>query len=298
MGTMFRIGIDLGGTKTEVVLLGPDDGVLFRDRVPTPAKEGPQAILLAMTALVNRARQCLPHPQAPHSIGLGTPGSLSPRTGLLRNSNTQCLNGFDLQGQVSLAMGQPVQVENDANCFALAEARAGAGQGFRTVFGVILGTGCGGGLVLDGVLHIGRNRLAGEWGHVSVDPTGPRCWCGGVGCLEMLASGSGIEARYQASTGQSRPARSILADPQDPHALACRSSMLHALTTGLARLVTTLDPDVVVLGGGLSNLDWLPQALSEGIAQQVFGGVCETPIRRHALGDSAGVLGAAWLSLA
>ncbi|MFM1928442.1 MAG: hypothetical protein RIR28_1025 [Pseudomonadota bacterium] len=298
MAPMFRIGIDLGGTKTEVALLGPDDRVLFRDRVPTPAKEGPQAIVLAMTELVARARQCLPSPETPHAIGLGTPGSLSPQTGLLRNSNTQCLNGFDLQGQVSMALGQSIRVENDANCFALAEARAGAGRGFRLVFGVILGTGCGGGLVIDGVLHTGRNRLAGEWGHVSVDSAGPQCWCGGVGCLEVLASGSGVEARYRASAGRSRSAKLILSDSQDPHALACRSSMIHALTTGLAQLVNTLDPDVVVLGGGLSNLECLPEALSEGLGQRAFGGACDTPIRRHELGDSAGVLGAAWLSLA
>jgi fructokinase len=296
--TMFRIGIDLGGTKTEVALLGPDDSVLFRDRVPTPTGQGPRAIVLAIAELVGRARQCLPNSKTPHAIGLGTPGSLSPQTGLLRNSNTQCLNGFDLQRQVSLALGQPVRVENDANCFALAEARAGAGRGFRMVFGVILGTGCGGGLVIDGTLHTGRNRLAGEWGHVSVDSAGPRCWCGGVGCLEMLASGSGVEARYQAFTGQARSAKLILADSMDPHALACRSSMLHALVTGLAQLVNTLDPDVVVLGGGLSNLGWLPKALSDGLGQRVFGGACDTPIRRHELGDSAGVLGAAWLSLA
>jgi fructokinase len=305
---MWSIGIDLGGTKTEAVVLSETGQILARHRVATPADQGPAAIVQAMVDLKDLVVQQAvsacektgqPRVQPPETmtIGLATPGSLDPRTGLLRNSNTTCLNGVDLQALVNEAMGQAVQIENDANCFALAEARAGAGQGFGLVLGLIMGTGCGAGWVRDGRLHTGPNRVAGEWGHISLDDRGPACWCGKRGCVETWLSGSGLRARYQERTGRIREAKDILLDSQDPDALALQEDFDWALAQGLSRVVQVLDPDVIVLGGGLSNLPGLADRCQRGLQKTVFGGSCLTPVRVNQLGDSAGVVGAAWLGL-
>lgn len=291
--TLPAIGIDLGGTKTEVAAVDSGGRVCFRERCPTPAAEGPEAIRQAIVALFVAARASLgSEAQGPLRVGMGTPGSIDLDSGLLRNSNTLCLNGLRLEEWISTAIGQAVALENDANCFALAEATLGAGQGSRVVFGVILGTGCGAGLVVDGRLHVGPNRLAGEWGHLSVDPAGPPCWCGQKGCLETFVSGSGLSARWLEQTGERVSAESILSDTGEENR-AFTERWIGRLCVGLKGVVQTIDPDAIVLGGGLSNHPGLAEAIGRGLAGALFGAKdCRTPILVNGLGDSAGVLGA------
>lgn len=288
------IGIDLGGTKTEVAAIDSSGRVCFRQRCATPATEGPEAIRQAIAGLFVAARASLgSQAQGPLVVGMGTPGSIDLDSGVLRNSNTLCLNGLRIQEWIASAIGQPVVVENDANCFALAEATLGAGKGSRVVFGVILGTGCGAGLVVDERLHIGPNRLAGEWGHLSIEPEGPLCWCGQRGCLETLVSGSGLSARWLERTGEQRSARAILSDASPENRIFTEQWIAH-LCRGLKGVVQTIDPDAIVLGGGLSNHPGLAQAIGRGLAGALFGSEdCRTPVLANGLGDSAGVLGAA-----
>jgi fructokinase len=232
---------------------------------------------------------------APHTLGIGTPGAVSRRSGLLKNSNTVCLNGMPVAADLCGRLGRDFVIENDANCFALAEAVRGAARGKRIVFGVIMGTGCGGGLVLDGAVHTGLQSIAGEWGHMSIDPNGPPCYCGQRGCVETFISGSGLERRYAELTGARRNAAAIVS--------ACRSGEAGARTAmaeffshfgrALANVIAVLDPDIIVLGGGLSNIDELYTVGVAQTARRVFSDSLETPIVRHALGDSAGVIGAA-----
>lgn len=292
---MFRFGIDLGGTKIEGCVLDGDGAVHFRERIATEADAGAEHILGRVAALYRR--MCHAFGDSGHSLGIGTPGSLSPRTGLLRNSNTVCLNGLPLAARLAQALGRPCVIENDANCFALAEALQGAGRGHALVFGVILGTGCGGGIVRDGAIHRGRNALAGEWGHTRIDPAGPVCYCGGRGCVETLISGSGLSRRHLELTGRARSAEAIFAAAAagDPVATDIVARFHEDFGRALANVVNTLDPDVIVLGGGLSNLDTLYDRGVAAIRRHVFGDVFTTPVVRHALGDSAGVIGAALL---
>lgn len=302
MGLDLAIGFDLGGTKTEAVAITASGQEVARLRELTPATQGAVAIVRTLVRLRDAvlaqsvASLGSKAVDAVH-IGLGTPGSISPITGLLRNSNTLCLNGLDLVAEVTQAMGQSVVVENDANCFALAEALSGAGRGFNVVFGVILGTGCGGGIVINRRLHAGRNRLAGEWGHIAQDPQDPQCWCGQRGCLETLVSGGGLQQAYFEQTSVSRAAEEILLDPQDPVARSLQARFYRSLGQGLANVAALLDPDVVVLGGGVSNLPGLCDRLTAEVQSRVFGREWRPNIVLHALGDSAGVLGAAWLAL-
>ena len=294
------IGLDLGGTKTEAVALGPDGQELARLRHPTPVSQGARAIVHLLVDLRNQVARLASTrlggaPIRLVTIGLGTPGSLSPVTGRLRNSNTQCLNGIDLAEEVSRAMGQSVVIENDANCFALAEALQGAGRGYAVVFGVILGTGCGGGIVLGQRLHAGRSRLAGEWGHTQSDPYGLACWCGQRGCLETLVSGGGLKQAFLTQTGLSWSAEEILYEPKHAVAIALQTRFYVALAQAIAELTAVLDPDVVVLGGGLSNFPGLIDRIKPLVASRVFGREWQPNIVLHGLGDSAGVIGAAWL---
>lgn len=302
MGLDLAIGFDLGGTKTEAVAITASGHEVARLRERTPAAEGAVAIIRTLVRLRDAVlAQSLAHlgngaVDAVH-IGLGTPGSISPVTGLLRNSNTLCLNGLDLVAEVSQAMGQSVVVENDANCFALAEALRGAGRGFDLVFGVILGTGCGGGIVIKRRLHTGRNRLAGEWGHIALDPKGPLCWCGQRGCLETLVSGGALQQAFFDQTAVQQTAQEILSDTKHPVARDLQDRFYKSLGQALANLAALLDPDVVVLGGGVSNLPGLCDRLKAEVESRVFGREWCPNIVAHALGDSAGVLGAAWLAL-
>ncbi len=290
-----RIGVDLGGTKIEgAVLDDASEQVLARQRVATDSGRGYAHIVETVGALVDRLRAA--HPDAV-SVGIGTPGAISSRTGLMKNSNTTCLNGRDLPADLARRIGGPLRVENDANCFALAEARRGAGQGGRFVFGVIMGTGVGGGLVIDGRLWSGPQHIAGEWGHHVIDPQGPHCYCGHRGCVEALISGPAVERRYRERGGDAADTAAIVARARAGDGLASQvvGELIAHFGRALANVIDILDPDVVVLGGGLSMIDELYGAGREAVARCVFNDELRTPIRRHQLGDSAGVIGAALL---
>ncbi len=289
---MLRFGIDLGGNKTEGVILDGAEGELFRERVPTDASDY-DAVLGGVERLYRRMTGAAG--SAPHTLGLGTPGAVSRRTGLLKNSNTVCLNGRPVARDLRERLGRDLALENDANCFALAEALAGAGRGHRLVFGAILGTGCGGGIVVDGRVHGGRQSIAGEWGHTVIDPAGPPCYCGARGCVETFLSGSGLENRHAERTGSRRRAQEIVAAWRagDAAATTAMDDFFARFGQALANLIAVLDPDVIVLGGGLSNVDELYGRGVEEVRRRVFSDSLETPIVRHALGDSAGVIGAA-----
>ena len=288
-----RIGVDLGGTKTEAALLDEHVAVVWRRRVDTPGNY--DAIIASITHLVRAA-------EAEHSvsasIGIGIPGTLSPATGLVKNANTQCLIGHALDRDLEYALARPVRVENDANCFALSEAADGAGSGHHTVFGVILGTGCGGGIVVGGQVLQGRNRIAGEWGHTPLpwpepdEYPQPRCWCGQRGCLELYLAGPGLAHSAGRLTAAELPDKAAAGDLSAQAALARHTDRL---ARGLAVIVNILDPDVIVLGGGLSNMAHLYRDLPARLAHHVFSDVTATPVVQNVHGDSSGVRGAAWL---
>lgn len=294
---MFRIGIDLGGTKIEGVVLDAHDAELFRKRIPTEQQTGYAHILSRIKLLYDELAASV-HGE-PHSIGIGTPGAISRRTGLLKNSNTVCLNGQPLKIDLEKLFGSEIEVQNDANCFAMAEALHGAGKGKNLVFGVIMGTGCGGGIVYKGEVITGPQAIAGEWGHTSIDPNGPVCYCGQRGCVETYISGGGAEARYAERYGVKRPFVEIEQAYYrgEPQAAEFMKSFFCHFGRSLANVIDILDPDIVVLGGGVSNFKGL---YSEGMAEvagQVFSDSLETPIVKNELGDSAGVIGAALVGI-
>jgi fructokinase len=325
MPELLSLGVDLGGTKTEAALLrrfAADDArfeVLERERVPTPAEEGYDAIVSATAELARRVAVRASLKLAALPIGVGMPGAVTRRTGVVKNSNTVCLNGRPFREDLSRALGRSIVFENDANCFALAEARLGAARAERDglVFGAILGTGVGGGLVFGGRVWGGPQNLGGEWGHHAVGPwTRPtarveldregelglglglreRCYCGNTGCLELYLSGKAVERDYQRRGGAALPLAAI-AERRDSDAFASAAihEMLEAFGRGLANLIDILDPSAIVLGGGASNLDLLYSEGVERVRAYVFNDELLTPIVRHELGDSAGVLGAALL---
>jgi fructokinase len=265
---------------------------MFRERVATDASSC-DAVLAGVDRVYRR--MCAHAHGLPHTLGVGTPGAVSRGTGLLKNSNTTCLNGQPVGRLLRERLGRDCAIENDANCFALAEAQAGAGRGARVVFGVILGTGCGGGIVVDGRLLGGRQSIAGEWGHMSIDPHGPECYCGQRGCVETYISGSGLERRHAEATGARLAASEIVARWRagDPGCGATMEAFFGHFGRAAANLIDVLDPDVVVLGGGLSNIDELYTRGVQEVARRVFSDSLETPIVRNELGDSAGVIGAA-----
>jgi fructokinase len=289
-----RIGIDLGGTKIEGIVLDADHRVIVRQRVATERERGYEHILSLVVDLAGSLRA-----QAPECrrIGIGTPGSISRRDGVMKNSNTTCLNGRKLKEDLQGRIGMELIVENDANCFALAETLAGAGVGGDLVFGAILGTGVGGGIVYRGELRRGPQNLAGEWGHHSIDPAGPACYCGQRGCVESLISGPAVVRQFVAAGGEAASMEEfVLAYRQGQEAAATVfRGFIDRFGRAVANLVDILDPDVIVLGGGLSNIDELYTLGCEAVAGYVFNDELRTPIRRHLLGDSAGVVGAALL---
>jgi fructokinase len=287
-----RFGIDLGGTKTEGVILDAEGRELLRERIATDSS-GYEPVIGGIERLYRRMVAAVDG--APHSLGIGTPGAVSRRTGRLKNSNTTCLNGMPVGHDLRARLGRELAIENDANCFALAEALAGAGRGHRVVFGVIMGTGCGGGIVIDGKVYGGLQAIAGEWGHTVIDPAGPACYCGARGCVETFISGSGLENRYAGRTGSRRPVDEIVqaSHASDPAATATMDDFFARFGQAVANLIAVLDPDVIVLGGGLSNIDELYTRGVEAVRQRVFSDSLETPIVKHRLGDSAGVIGAA-----
>ena len=295
---MYRIGIDLGGTKTEGVLLDPQDAVLSRERRATPLAEGYQAILESVAEFVRDLAAAVPEGEE-YSVGVGIPGSVDAITGLVRNANSVCLIGRPFQVDLERLLGRRVGVRNDADCFTLAECRKGAGAGCGVVFGVIMGTGCGGGICIDGVVREGPHRISGEWGHVSVDPAGALCYCGNRGCIETKISGSGVEAAYLARSGVSLTMEEIVAAARrgEARALAAFNTFLDDFGRSLGGLISVLDPDAVVLGGGLSNIEELYQAGVERVRHYAFHDDLRTPILKNELGDSAGVFGAAWIGV-
>ncbi len=292
---MLRLGIDFGGTKIEHAVLGADGAILLRARQPTPPSYA--AALRLLADLVPAVERTV----GPVSVGIGIPGVISPATGLVKNANSLCLNGKALDRDLAAVLGRPVRIENDANCFALSEAADGAGAGARTVFGVIIGTGCGAGIVVDGRVVAGRNRIAGEWGHnplpwvTAADLPLPACWCGQTGCLETLVAGPALAADADgpgARDASALPARAAAGDAAAAAALARHADRL---ARGLAQVINLLDPDAVVLGGGLSNMDHLYTQLPVLLRRHVFSDVSSTPVLRARHGDSSGVRGAAWL---
>jgi fructokinase len=294
-----RIGIDLGGTKIEVIALDDGGNTLLRHRSPTPS--GSYAdILSAIAALVEFAEQ---KTDQTGTVGIASPGAESLATGLIKNSNSTALNGKPLRRDIAQKLGRDVRIENDANCFALSEAVDGAATGFRTVFGVIIGTGVGGGIVIDRKILVGRNRIAGEWGHNPLPWAGSDekidviCHCGKTNCIEHFLSGSGLALTYHAMTDKRISAEEVAAKSVagDSQALKCVEIYIHRLARSLAVVINILDPDVIVLGGGLSNITRLYAELPRLVAQYTFSDRIDTPIVRAVHGDSSGVRGAAWL---
>ena len=318
------IGVDLGGTKIEGAVLvrkrqaGTTEtfAVVARRRVPTHAEEGYEAIVARTAALVAEVAKEARVDARSLPIGVGMPGSVTRRTGFVKNSNTQCLNGRPFREDLAKLVGSNVRFENDANCFAIAEARFGAGKEHidGVVFGVILGTGVGGGIVVRGRVWDGLQGIGGEWGHHAVGPyrrqgapssepiTGhalserPACPCGKMGCLELYASGGGAAREYTRRAGAEKKLPEMVATrSSDVHAEAVVSELIEAFGRGLANVIDVLDPSIVVLGGGVSNLELLYTAGRARVEAYVFNDELLTPIVKHALGDSAGVIGAALL---
>jgi len=296
-----RIGIDLGGTKTEIIALDERGETLFRHRQPTP-RDYQQTIEL-IASLVDLAEK---ETGQRGTVGMGIPGSISPYTGVVKNANSTWLNGKPFDKDLSQRLNREVRLANDANCLAVSEAVDGAAARAQTVFAVIIGTGCGSGIALNGHSHIGANGTAGEWGHnplpwMDEDELRYRnevpCYCGKQGCIETFISGTGFGTDYQRLSGQALKGNEIirLVNEQDAVAELALSRYEMRLAKSLAHVVNILDPDVIVLGGGMSNVDRLYQTVPGLMQKWVFGGECETPIRKALHGDSSGVRGAAWL---
>lgn len=295
-----RIGIDLGGTKIEGLALGPDGREIARRRVPTPQGDY-DATVAAIGGLVAALEQETGASGA--TVGVGIPGTLSPASGLIKNANSTCLIGRPLDRDLEARLGRPVRLANDANCFAVSEAVDGAAAGAHVVFGVILGTGVGGGIALDGRPLVGRNAIGGEWGHNPLpwpsegERPGVACYCGLEGCIETFLSGPGLARDHLAATGREMAAEEIAeaALQGDADAGATLARYEHRLARALATVINLIDPDVIVLGGGLSNLHGLYDRVPVLWSRWVFSDVVETGLVRNRHGDSSGVRGAAWL---
>jgi fructokinase len=295
---MSTIGIDLGGTKTEIIALDDHGVEVLRRRAATPRQySGTLQLIEDMVAEADRiiGRKA--------SVGVGIPGTISPLTGQVKNANSTWLIGHALDRDLSARLHRPLAVMNDANCFALSEATDGAGAGCKVVFGVILGTGVGGGIVIDGRILEGAQRIAGEWGHnplpwpLAEERNESVCYCGQRGCIEMFLSGPSLERDHHIRSGENRRTREIVSDAGDQHpgAIATLERYVQRLARSLAGVVNILDPDVIVLGGGLSNLPELAPRTEAALGQYLFTDQAITPVRQNRHGDASGVRGAAWL---
>jgi fructokinase len=288
----------LGGTKTESILLDPKGRSVHRERRPTPRNADSQDEYSGiLNHVVSMVEDTLTKAKGGVSctVGIGIPGTIDPLTALVQNANTTSLIGKPFQNDLETALERPLALENDANCFTLAEALDGAGKGHALVFGVIMGTGCGGGLSIDGRIHGGRHRIAGEWGHFCVEPQGVPCYCGNLGCVETKISGGGVEKNYYNTFGHRLTMKQITQGYRDGDN-PCRvvfEQFLEDYGRCLGGLVSILDPDAVVLGGGLSNIDELYTIGLEKVRRYAFHAHIQTPILKNRLGDSAGVFGAA-----
>jgi fructokinase len=296
---MPRIGIDLGGTKIEAAAIGPEGDILVRRRVATP-RDDYRGTIDAIAGLVLEVERELGQAA---TVGIGMPGAISPATGLVKNANSVWLNGRPFDKDLAHALARPVRCANDANCFALSEARGGSASGARVVFGVIVGTGTGGGVVVDGRVLTGPNAVAGEWGHNALpgprpeELPGPPCYCGHHGCIETFLSGPGLSRDHLAATGHALQPADIdrLATEGDAAAEASLRRYEDRLARALASVINLLDPDVIVLGGGMSNLARLYTSVPRLWGQYVFSDRVDTMLVSPAFGDSSGVRGAAWL---
>ncbi len=296
-----RVGIDLGGTKTEVILLRGDSSELFRRRRPTP-RDDYRATIDIIEELVDQAEQAAGVAGLP--VGVGIPGTVSRRTGLVKNANSTWLNGRPLREDLCARLKREVMLTNDANCLAVSEATDGAGLGYDLVFAGILGTGCGAGIAWRGAPIVGPNGVAGEWGHNPLPWTCDEelqtrpCYCGRYGCQETFLSGTGLSLSYQQLTGELINGEQLLLrfDQAERAAVQLLEQYHERLAKGLAAVINVLDPDVIVLGGGASNIPSIYQRVPELLPRYVFGGECDTPIRQALHGDSSGVRGAAWLN--
>jgi fructokinase len=294
-----RIGIDLGGTKIEIIALDDGGSTLARERAATPAGDYDRTVR-TMAGLVAGVEAKLGRRG---TIGVGTPGTLSTRADVLKNSNSVVLNGKPLARDLCDALGRPVRLENDANCFALSEAVDGAAAGVAIVFGLILGTGVGGGVIVDRKVLTGRNRIAGEWGHNPLpwprpdELPGHRCYCGKHGCIETFLCGAGLAREYERHAMTPLPAHDIAAAAQagDAKARASLEIYRERLARGLASVVNIVDPDVIVLGGGVSNITAIYDGLPMLVARYAFSDAIDTKVVKAVHGDSSGVRGAAWL---
>jgi fructokinase len=297
--TEMRIGIDLGGTKIEALAIDNQGVELARHRIDTP-RDDYDATILAMAGLVRRLEEEI---GSVGTVGAGIPGSISRITGLVKNSNSTWLNGRPLDKDLTAALGREVRIANDANCLAVSEAIDGAAAGKHVVFGVILGTGCGGGVAIGGRVHEGPNGVAGEWGHNPLpwprpeEYPGPVCYCGKRGCMEMWVSGTGIALDYKTVTGRARTTQEIVSEFEagEQDATSTMERFEDRLARGLAQVINILDPDVIVIGGGVSRVKYFYQELPKKLPAYVFGGEASTPILPAVYGDSSGVRGAAWL---
>jgi fructokinase len=297
--TEMRIGIDLGGTKIEALAIDNQGVELARHRIDTP-REDYDATVAAMVGLVRRLEETT---GSIGTVGAGIPGTISRITGLVKNANSTWLNGRPLDRDLTAALGREVRIANDANCFAVSEATDGAAAGKDVVFGVILGTGCGGGVAIGGRVHEGPNGVAGEWGHNPLpwprpeEYPGPECYCGKRGCMEMWVSGTGIALDYRTVTGKVLTTQEIVSqfEAGDREAAAAMERFEDRLARGLAQVVNILDPDVIVIGGGVSRVKHIYREVPKKLKAYVFGGEASTPVLPAMYGDSSGVRGAAWL---
>ncbi len=293
------LGIDLGGTKIEGAVIRPEapDAAVFRTRLPTESVGGYDHIVAQVVRVVGQLREHCGE-NCPAEIGIGTPGTVDPQTMLLRGSNTQCLNGRPFKADLQSALGLRVEMANDANCFALAEATMGAAKGYETVFGIIMGTGCGGGFVVNGRVLGGCHGIAGEWGQNVLDPEGEVSGYGTRGIVETVLAGPALESFYQRLAGRRRPLKDVIADVgSDPFSQVTIDHLCASFARAVAVVINTFDPHAIVIGGGVGNIDVLyTDATRALIGDQIFAPSFEAVLVKPSLGDSAGVFGAAMLT--
>jgi fructokinase len=293
---MNRIGVDLGGTKIEGILLSSDNKIIERIRIHTKQEEGYESIIHRIVKLINNiksisVKEC--------QIGVCTPGALDIETGILKNSNTVCLIGKPIKEDLESELKCSIAIDNDANCFAMAEALLGSGKNYEIVFGVIMGTGVGGGLVLNRKIHHGRLFIAGEWGHQVLYPNGRECYCNKKGCVETYLSGPSLEKEWEKNSDEFLPLKKIIElynNRPNNYYTKWKNEFLSNFGIALSNVINIIDPDVIVLGGGLSNIDFLYSDGILSVQKNIFSNKNDTPIVSNKLGDSAGVFGAALLN--
>jgi fructokinase len=289
---MNKIGIDLGGTKIEGILVDETFETIERKRIPTNQDDGYDSILQSIKNLILELAQ---ESDVKTSIGICTPGALSTDSGLIKNSNTRCLIGKDLRNDLQNILHHDILIENDANCFALAEATLGVGKNSNLIFGVIIGTGVGGGIIIDGKIHHGRTSIAGEWGHHCLHYQGNSCYCGNQGCVETYISGPALEKNWSQLSGLNQSLPEIIQNTDNPKFVNWKKIFLDNFGLSLANVIDILDPDMIILGGGVSNIDFLYDEGKNLVYEKVFSDTIDTPIVKNKLGDSAGVFGACLL---